>query len=294
MFKKLFKYDFKSTKRIGIPLLLGVLGLTIIGVIAALVFASAFKTIIYMPENADDALRITTNLSMIGSMLFFCAVILGLSIAVVAMQIYCFVDFYKSTVSDEAYLTFTLPVKAKDLILSKTLCTFIWVMIQSAATLISIAIMLSAGAISLGEEISTLVEDMQNSGFDLNAVLGMDTYGGDIVLNYVLTCIYTIVNEFNTILLVFTAIFFVSTIMRKHRVLGAIGGIVIANALIGGITGVVQMIVSIIAAVIGELAQNPYIANNITTFIMTLIVGGITVGLFFLLKHLMEKKLNLE
>lgn len=292
MFKKLFKYDFKSTKRIGFPLLIGVGGLTVIGVIAMLVFASSFKALIYMPENADDTLMITTTLSMISAVTFLFGALIGLAVIAIAMEVYCFVDFYKSTVTDEAYLTFTLPVKVKDLIFSKTLCAFLWFTIQSVAITISVGIILGTGVIALGEEYSVLLEDLQSMGFDPNILI--NNYVGDIVLNYVLNFVYNIVNTLNTILLVFTAIFFVSTVMRKHRVLGAIGGIVIANAIIGGITGIVQTIVGLIAGVIGELAQNPYISGNITTFVMTIIVGGITIALFFGLKYLMEKKLNIE
>lgn len=290
MLKKLFKYDFRSTKRIGIPLLFGVLGLTVIGSIAVLVFVSAFKSMIYMPENADEALQITTGLSMAGSMLFIYGVIIGLSLVVAGMQIYCYIDFFKSTVSDEAYLTFTLPVKAKDLILSKSLCAFLWTVIQTVAVLISGAIMLSVCAIFAGEEFGLILEELQYIG----SSLGMESFASDIVLSYILGIIYAIINLANTIILVYTAIFFVSTVMRKHRVIGAIAGVVIANSIIGGITGIVQVIVGIIAGAIGTLAQNPYISGNITTAIMIFVVGGMTVGLFFLLKHLMEKKLNLE
>lgn len=290
MFKKLFKYDFKSTKRVGIPLLLGVLGLTVIGVIAVLVFVSAFKTSMYMPENADEALEITTTLSMVGSMLFLYGVILGLALVVTGMQIYCYIDFFKSTVSDEAYLTFTLPVKARDIVLSKSLCAFLWTAIQSVAVVAAVAIMLGVGAISGGEEFNALLEEIKLLGFSL----GLETFAGDIVIGYVLNFIYIVVNLANTILLVYSAIFFVSTVMRKHRVIGAIGGVVIANAVIGGITSIVQFIVGLIAGAIGTIAQNPYIATNISSFVMIIIVGGMTVGLFFLLKYLMEKKLNLE
>lgn len=290
MFKKLFKYDFKSTKRVGIPLLLGVLGLTVIGVIAVLVFVSAFKTSMYMPENADEALEITTTLSMVGAMLFLYGVILGLALVVTGMQIYCYIDFFKSTVSDEAYLTFTLPVKARDIVLSKSLCAFLWTAIQSVAVVAAVAIMLGVGAISGGEEFNALLEEIKLLGFSL----GLETFAGDIVIGYVLNFIYIVVNLANTILLVYSAIFFVSTVMRKHRVIGAIGGVVIANAVIGGITSIVQFIVGLIAGAIGTIAQNPYIATNISSFVMIIIVGGMTVGLFFLLKYLMEKKLNLE
>lgn len=290
MFKKLFKYDFKSTKRVGIPLLLGVLGLTVIGVIAVLVFVSAFKTSMYMPENADEALQITTTLSMVGSIMFLYGVILGLALIVTGMQIFCYIDFFKSTVSDEAYLTFTLPVKAKDIVLSKSLCAFLWIAIQSVAVVASLAIMLGVGAISGGEEFNAILEEFKNLGF----TFGLEAFAGDIVIGYVLNFIYTVVNLANTILLVFSAIFFVSTVMRKHRVVGAIAGVVIANAVIGGITSIVQFIVGLIAGAIGTMAQNPYIATNISTFVMIIIVGGMTVGLFFLLKYLMEKKLNLE
>ena len=290
MFKKLFKYDFKSTKRVGIPLLIGVLGLTVIGVIAVLVFVSALKTSMYMPENADEALEITTTLSMAGAILFLYGVILGLALVVTGMQIYCYIDFFKSTVSDEAYLTFTLPVKARDIVLSKSLCAFLWIAIQSVAVVASLAIMLGVGAISGGEEFNSILEEIKLLGFSF----GLETFAGDIVIGYVLNFIYTVVNLANTILLVYSAIFFVSTVMRKHSVIGAIGGVVVANAVIGGIRSIVQFIVGLIAGAIGTIAQNPYIATNITSFVMILVVGGMTVGLFFLLKYLMEKKLNLE
>ena len=290
MFKKLFKYDFRSIKRVGMPLLLGVAGLTVLGVIAVLIFASAYRTSIYLPENADDAIVISNIISMFGSTMFLMLTITGLSFIVAGMQIFCYIDFYKNTVTDEAYLTFTLPVKAKDIIFSKTLSSFLWVIIHTVVMLLALSLIVLVGYVALGEEREIFMQEYQI----FISMFGFDAFAGDIALSVVLSIIFGIVNEINSLLLVFTAMFFVSTVMRKHRVIGAIGAVIISNAIVGGLTGVVETIVGVVASVIGVLANNPFISGNITIFIMTLVVAGLTVGLFFILKHLMEKKLNIE
>lgn len=293
MFKKLFKYDFRSGKRVGVPLLFGALGLTVLGIIAVLIYTSSFKTMIYMPENADESVYITTTLSMMGSGLFLVGIVVGLALLATFMEIWCFVDFYKTTVTDEAYLTFTLPVKAKDIILSKGLSTALWVLIQTVAGLGAMAIIASTGAIALGEEISTLMEEFENSGMtEIFPVF--KSYIGDMAYSAVITVIYGIVSAANSIILVFTAIFFASTIMRKHRAIGAIASVVISNGIIGGLTGIISGIVNLISTIAGELLLNPYLSINVSYTVMSVVVSLIAVLLFFLLKHLMEKKLNLE
>lgn len=108
MLKKLLKYDFLSLKRYLIPigLLTPVLAL----------FAGMLS---WISTRAEQPL-VTLGLN---SIFLFSVVALVLSVAL--LPVLLVVYYYRGLYSDTGYLTLLLPVKRRQLILSKLLCTFL-------------------------------------------------------------------------------------------------------------------------------------------------------------------------
>ncbi|MBQ8840447.1 MAG: hypothetical protein IJ004_03890 [Clostridia bacterium] len=292
MFKKLLKYDLKSAKRMGIPLLIATGALAILGMLDIFGMASAVNVLSTLPEDVEDAVIIAPTLSFLATFLFMYVIIFGLALVVSVMQIFMYFDFYKSTVTDEAYLTFTLPVKAKDIIFSKCLSVIIWTSVLTLATLVAGGLMILVGAFSFNVDGYYYFQDMFLS-LDLSSLVPPE-YSASYTASIIIAIVYAIVSMLNSLLLVFLIIFFVSTVVRKHKALVAILGVIGINSVYSGFIAFLQGIISLFGSIAGTALANPFLVTNLSLGIMSVVLAGLTVLFFFALKHLMEKKLNLD
>ena len=133
MFKKLFKHDLKSVIRFIVPILLVLVALTLVGAIDAIALGRVATSM------SEDASFLDIMLVM---MTYFLLLLVIIAIGAIAsvVQILVLVNYYKSTVSDEAYLTFPLPVKPRDILISKLLNSSLWSIVMTIASAISIGI----------------------------------------------------------------------------------------------------------------------------------------------------------
>lgn len=109
MLGKVLKYDIKASAKMFLPLYLGVLVIT----------ALAKVSVEFLVEVDNLLLSILSGTSI----LLYVAALFGLMIMTV---IFLIIRFYKNFLTDEAYLTFTLPVKTSTLIVSKQLNGILW------------------------------------------------------------------------------------------------------------------------------------------------------------------------
>ena len=114
MFRKLLKYDLKYIWRLWWIMAISLLGLSVVG-------SSALRYVI-SSAIADDVTFFTIIATFF---LFIC--FMAIMFSLVFTEIMIFVRFYKHFFTDEGYLTFTLPVSRKSLLLSKTLSGLIWI-----------------------------------------------------------------------------------------------------------------------------------------------------------------------
>ena len=127
MFKKLLKYDMKSVSAIWCVAALSVIALSLVGSFSLRFFSA----------NANEPDLVIFNLL---AMLFFIISLVGISALSIITFVLIFWRFYKNFFTDEGYLTFTLPVSRKKLLLSKTANAFIWSSLQSLVIYICLAI----------------------------------------------------------------------------------------------------------------------------------------------------------
>lgn len=111
MLKQLLKYDFRSTGRILIPAYCTFIGITVVSYLTNTVFVGLAK---------DSAV------TDIVATIIFMVLILGMSVLPLLTLLVLVVDFYRNMVSRGGYLTYTLPVRLRTVVLSKIIIAMVW------------------------------------------------------------------------------------------------------------------------------------------------------------------------
>lgn len=141
MLGKLLKHDLKSTARVLLPVQLILAAATILGMILLSV----------------KSLQRPDTMLLLGCLLItYTLMILTLS---VITQIYLIVYFYRNMFTHQGYLTFTLPTTPWKLLHSKAIIGFVWEMINTLLTYLSVLLLVgsAAGFTNLGTYLSSLL-----------------------------------------------------------------------------------------------------------------------------------------
>ncbi len=145
MLGKLLKYEIKATSRTFLPMY-------------ALLIVFAFINKFFMTVNSDFL-----NIPRIISMSVFVIIIVGISVMTLIVTIQ---RFNKNLLSDEGYLSFTLPVKAHTHIDTKMIISLLWTVLSIIVSLLSIGIMVAdAGTInSVREAFAMIIPEFNKLG----------------------------------------------------------------------------------------------------------------------------------
>ncbi len=283
MFLKLFKYDFKTSARFGVPVLIAIAAAGLLGVVnTAVTVSNAGK------ESTFEAL---TN-APFGEMLIFFGmgglllVSLALAAASAVMTVLLLVQYYRSTAADEAYLTFTLPVTPAQILWSKLLNTLVWSAFCGLALFLAGTAILGTGVTAAG-----IAEDFVNTFAELFRFL--DSVVGKSALTVMLLCVLGAASVVSSYLMLFMAITFGAVIVRKHKALTAVAMIFLINSVMSGITGVMQMIL------LGDFTFRAFMTDGLLPVNMflvscTILYAALAVVYFLVTRYMLEKKLNLE
>lgn len=285
MLTKLMKYDFRSIRRFGLPMILVLAGVYVVGVLNVILLN--FATVQATTAGAPPIWGVIALLSTLFNML----VSLLTSGAAIAMQIIIFVDFYQTLLTDQGYLTFTLPVRSWQILMSKVLCGSAWSLIIAVITAVGSLGMQLAGTVGLTESLSlemplTLLGELLQvmlAGVPFVHMMAIGTMGILLIP----------VSLVNSLLLYYMAIFFASVVSRKNRVVVAIASIFGVNFAYSIVTGIVVLVVFLISLAIAALAENIFLMIEMIMALLLVILAGTTVLFFWLTNHMMEKKLNL-
>lgn len=283
MLLKLFKYDFKSSARFGIPVLIAIAAATILGCInAALTVGGADGAGEMLEQSAGPISEFLIFASMGGLVL----IAFALAAAASVMSILLLVQYYRSTVSDEGYLTFTLPVTPAQILWSKLLNVTVWSAFTGMALVIAASCIIGTGVLTAG-----VGEDFANTFAELFSFIG--SYIGQSGLTVVLLCLLGAASFVSNYLMLFMAITFGSVIVRKHKALAAVTMIFGINFVMNGITSILQIILlgdfTFKAALYDGLAS-----VNIFLVSSTILYAALATVYFLITKYMMEKKLNLD
>lgn len=259
MLRKLTKHEFKATARYMLPLYLVLLALTVLN-------------------------RIMLNLNIYhgilsfvsGTMMFFYVVSI-VTVALVTLIIMV-VRFYKNLVTDEGYLTFTLPVKVTQIVNSKLIISVLWTIISAILILASILIVSH-----------TSLADLQDI-FKLGYEFIKDTFANKSILFIIQLLIIVFLSLIHQILLVYVAVA-IGQLVNGHRLIGSIVAFVIINT----VTQIIAAIILLIGAYLnnGSLDDVSLIPSLIfpVIIITTLMLNF---ALYYGTTYIFKNKLNLE
>ncbi|MCL2200400.1 MAG: hypothetical protein FWB75_00410 [Oscillospiraceae bacterium] len=266
MLGKLMKYEFMALGRIFLPLF------------AALIIMSLVSSLFGYLQ-----LTIPTGLGI------FVAVVLIIGIAVISFII-TIQRFWTNLLSNEGYLTMTLPASVDSIILSKLFVSAILFIVSGIVVMGSILIMGGAW-MGFGSILDMFIRAFENAPFN--------SYQMVIFLLQSLASV--ILGSFSFILLMY-ACMSLSMLVNKNRWLMAFGSYI-------AITTILQVVAVLIATIIAALGFHDRLDGVLNSFLMNFSlfgqfqflswsVVGVTLVLcvvyYLITRHMLSKRLNLQ
>ncbi|MEG0691641.1 MAG: hypothetical protein RR444_00995 [Oscillospiraceae bacterium] len=261
MLGKLLRYEFKSTARLFLPFY------------GAIILLSLLNRVLFVVLNSTDFLNIPRVITM--ATYVFIIIATFIMTYVVMIQ-----RFYKSLLSEEGYLSMTLPVKTSSHLLSKGIVAFVWILSTLAITLLSIFLILPDYNF-----LSQIPAVWQEATQIFQSELGIS-----LNLFIVIMIGIALVSIISSILMIYTAIAF-GQLSNKHKVLTSFGAYVAIYAIIQAIN------IVLIASV---ASVTPFTEELPVTMLPSVLLGVLSIQLiygvayFFITRYLLDKKLNLE
>ena len=279
MFLKLLKYDVKSVWRIWWIMAASVFGMSLLGGVS-------LRLIITLMEEEKLVLLILLS----GLLLIGCFMAILASTIITELLIY--VRFYKNFFTDEGYLTFTLPVSRKDLLLAKTANAILWNTAQLVLILTSVFFVLLIGVPSyVGKEFF----------YDFHMVISSIPFefGAWSFLYIIEVLIVIFFAEVFHVSLIHFCITMGAMLAKKAKILAAIGIYYAVNAVISFGSQILSMVLAMIMSseLYSVLAEAPQAMQSGMVAVILLIIGVVAAMLacvmYFITRNKLERNLNL-
>lgn len=330
MFAKLLKYDMRRSMRVGLPLLIVAVCLIIVGFANNLVNCAvtdiltldlggtdtgtgpstnpeAGSGLYVLGEVVASIIIITVTFLMLISKLIDGIVTVLLPITFTVMFIINLVNFYTSLLTDEGYLSFTLPVKPVTILGSKFLNASIWNLSLGFVAIIGVF------ATKIPNFLYTLAASIKVFGFNwegiksffdgLSAIIGKDGINPlNLILTFLLVPVLYIVMILAQQTFFFFTIFLGGVLAKKHKLLAGAGFSIAGYYIFGLIEQLIAwgaMILCITPLFLIDTIPPNLVVNmvililNIVLFLTTGVLLVAIIGFFALTSWLMTKKLNL-
>jgi len=277
MLKKLIKHEWKDTWTVGTVCTVIVVVLTIIGMII-------FSLDIW-EESAGRNNDMAESFTAITIMLYVMMFIWGLIGVAFVVKYYFFYRYYKNLFTDHGYLMNTLPVKSTELINAKLIVAVIWQYITGLVIGIAIFCLILSVAGGFGDlNFSEFMQELNElfHEIDWSEFVELLPFMISVTLMYLLAPI-------GGILLMYAAVGIGQT-AKKLKFL-------IAVFILIGFNIVKQFAVSYISLPFSLLMEDKMPTNtfmNTASVIALFVLIGVIIGLYFLNRYFLEKKLNLE
>ena len=259
MLRKLTKHEFKATARYMLPLYLVLLVLTVL------------NRIMLNLDIYNGILSFVSNTMMV----FYIVSIVTVAIVTLIIMIG---RFYKNLVTDEGYLTFTLPVKVTEIVNSKIIIAVLWTIISVILIFASIIIVSSTSLIDL--------QYILKLGYEIIK----DTFANKSTLLITQLIILSFFSLINKILQVYASVA-IGQLVNGHRLIGSIVAFVIINA----VTQVIPAIILFVGAYFYGSSLDSVSSIPSLIFPITIIIILIFNFIFYYgTTYIFKNKLNLE
>lgn len=290
MLKKLLKYEFKSTAKTIIPLLLGTLALS---VLSAILISINIRNIDSTSENyvsSNALITLFTTLAVFSVIAIFAASMV--------LVIFLFARYYRNFFGDEGYLTFTLPAEPRTHLASKFIVGFTWTIIGSIVVFVAGCIIVFFGTASSGEIFNI---NLYNGILEVITALREYIGTSDFILYIIEFILAMLFSACFKLLLIYLAITLGSTVAKKHKILASIGFFLAINMVVSSITSTIASLFLMNSfSGFNESTDSDVIFKTLqdlphTMFLFSIIITiAFSVGAFILNSHLLKKNLNLE
>lgn len=281
MLKKLFKYEWKAFWKVPTAIN-GFLGImTFIGIVS---LASPFW------ESNIRGIHIMLGLAVFFYILAIAAGSIGVTFAITTR-------YYKNVYTDEGYLTNTLPVTARQIILSKLFVGIIWSMITGIVVSLSIFSLVYTASLSYSD-MDILYELGQNFPELLSSF--KEEVGISFFLFLFLSLIYLIASTALSILKMYTAIA-LGQLFTRHKVAGAvmwyIGEYIFFEILTSFLSGIPSYSGGLVYSfyIYGSSYYNMFNTSLLASMLLSIgFCLAVCAGLYFLTEHMLKNRLNLD
>lgn len=283
MLGKLIKHEWKSTYKMGCVILLLIAGMTLIGTLGIVIpvnyMENGFET---ESEGMAAALMAMT---MFVSIMLYMMTFMGVTYG---MLIYQGVHFYKTMYSEEGYLTNTLPVTPRQLLVSKTLVSGLWFLLVEIGIILSILVLAFSLIVSLNPFL-----DFGRELAQMELVWDSDEC---LAIIYIIASaiLAVLISPFSTMLMLFGSLT-VGQLSRKYKAFMGIlvyMGALFANGIIGNIVKVLFTFLSFLFA--DDEAMTGFWMTYGSYDCTILVTAGIGIVFYFIAHYILTKKLNLE
>lgn len=259
MLAKLMKYELKATGRTFLPLLGAMIAIALINRLLQLF---------------NDAASFLLSIPRAISILVSWALLVAILVVALVMTIQ---RFNKNLLQNEGYLSFTLPVKIRDLILSKLFVSFIWYV--ACMIVLTISMILAFGTNISFSDIARALSDFS---------FGFSSSGQNLLVALEIT-IAPILGIFCSILLIYTCLS-LGMMINNHRGLLAFGMFL-------AITTVMQLLATFaivpLSLWIDTAGWTPFAASQ---FVLLSAIGTsiiLCLGFFAAIHYMLRRRLNL-
>lgn len=294
MLGKLLKNEWKATWKLPVLVCAFVCVMTLIG-------SFSFRMPIWQKLMEDNAG--TFNIFDMSSIMFLFAYFLAVIASAYAVMIYFAVRFYKNLYTDEGYLMHTLPVTARDLIISKCLISVLWNIVSTALILGSLFFLLYIW-------LRTLLPDPDWREFSqvLDTYLPMinDAFraqtGFSLSIFPVLLGVTGVLGSFSGMLTIYASAS-IGQLFNKHKVAASVLSYLVITSIAQVLTSIIIMPITF--GTVMKLSRNVYLspietaiaplAYTVPTYFVTMVLSLIsTVGFYIVTEYIMKRKLNLD
>lgn len=211
-------------------------------------------------------------------------IVMGLYILTIVGVLFCSVGFavirfYKNMVSEEGYLTFTLPAKVEELVAAKMVVAFLWQLVTVILCILSVSVMVFQGREN---------EFLKQGAELLNKVL--QEYGGVVfafLLFLAVSMLYQIVVYYLSIA--------IGQLFSGNKIIGAVAG----YCLLSFIIQIVVIAIMLITGMVFNFKEiDAYVKSEqgllVFLYLYSAFMVCLTAGGFVVTCRLLKKKLNLS
>ena len=288
MLGKLFKHEWKAVSKFGCIIVLAQLVIALLGNIY-------YRSSVWVDLFDEDGQlsNVTSITWLLVGIVGLVLMILVLFAGIYAVYIYMGIRFYKKMYTEEGYLTHTLPVTTHKLLISKITVSGIWSLIITVMMVLTMVSLVFAmiGSILKGQQVDQSIGEILAETFTIIGTVYAEEMGVNLTAVGIASLITIIVGPFFSMSTLFGALT-IGQLSRKHKgLMGILAyfGIMLVEALIGMIVGVVSMSMSI-----GKMLEGQSVGMGGTMLVSYIITYTVSIVLYVVSYYIIKNKLNLE